>query len=308
MLHSVENLPYRKPANRLLPWLLMGVLLLALLFVILWLLLQRGAATGVETQIVLPSERAPLMTSLREQPPIFWSTIIASTALVMALLVALSPLSWWMHLVATFGWGNGARMARSAVQHQEVQAAEQWVAAQAAFVQEAQAAANPAEPPGAQPTAQNQPVAGTVPPPGVQSPGGAAPAPQPGAQPGAQPPGTPAPGTPPPGVTPEALPAGAQAPGAPQPAPQPAPPGTQPPGAPPSQNLQALLAQEEKLDIEELTDIGDIMSSFKESDEISPYLLALSNSLDEVDVMTLITKSRQVATDLATGTRRPTGK
>ena len=53
------------------------------------------------------------------------------------------------------------------------------------------------------------------------------------------------------------------------------------------------------MDLKELTDIGDILSSFKESDEISAQLLALSQSLDEVAIDALVAHSRRVATRLA---------
>ncbi len=330
MLHSIENRPYGKPPKRLLPWLLLGLLLLALLFVGQWLWLTRSA-TAAETQILLPSERAPLIMSLRGQQAIFWSTILSVGTLLLALLLAVAPLPWWMRLWAALGWGNGARLARIAVQQQEEQDAEKWVAAQATLLQAEQALAHPAAQTDAQNTVLTQPVAGTVPPSGTQ-PTGAQPsnAQPPGTQPaGVQPPGTQPPGTQPPGVQPPGTqppsaplpgvqPPGILPPGTPPPDAQPAvlPPGTPPPtqpaapppGTPPAQDLQALLAQEDKLDIEELTDIGDILSSFKESDEISPYLLALSQSLDDVDVLTLIPKSNQVAAQLAAGKRRPTVK
>ncbi len=331
MIHSIENRPYGKPPKRLLPWLLLGLLLIVLLLVGQWLWLMRSIA-GAETPILLPSERAPLLMSLRGQPAIFWSTIITGVALVLALLVAVSPLPWWMYLMATLGWGNGARLARVAVQQQKAQSAEAWVAEQAAFEQAAQAQTNPADPSGAQATASNQPATGTVQPPGTQPAGVQPPGTQPGVQqpgapqlgapqPGTQPPGTVPPGAPQPATQPAqpgTLPPGVQPPGVPPPpgtvppgaptATPPAQPGAQPPGAPPSQDLQALLEEEKKLDIGELTDIGDMLSSFKESDEISPYLVALSNSLDDVDVMTLSPKANQIAAQLAAGERRPTAK
>lgn len=52
------------------------------------------------------------------------------------------------------------------------------------------------------------------------------------------------------------------------------------------------------MDIKELTDIGDILSSFKESDDIPAQLLALSQSLDDVDLDALVAHSRRVATRL----------
>lgn len=65
-----------------------------------------------------------------------------------------------------------------------------------------------------------------------------------------------------------------------------------------------MLATEEKMDLKELTDIGDILSSFKESDEVSAQLLALSQSLDDVDLDALVAHSRRVATRLTAANAR----
>src|SRR5262249_13099413 len=56
--------------------------------------------------------------------------------------------------------------------------------------------------------------------------------------------------------------------------------------------------QEEKIDLEEITDIGDILSSFKDNEIVSPYLLALSQGLDDIDAATLITRCRRVTASL----------
>lgn len=53
------------------------------------------------------------------------------------------------------------------------------------------------------------------------------------------------------------------------------------------------------MDLKELADIGDILSSFKENDDIPAQLLALSQSLDEVAVEALVEHSRRVAGRLA---------
>ncbi len=320
MVESMENRADAKLLKRLLPWLLALICLLIALVFVLQSLLTNPPPAAAATQIALPSERAPLLLSLRAQQPIFWSSVIGAVALLLALLVAASPLTWWMRLWAAFGWGPSAQLARMAVQHQkqqqEQQAMDQWIAEQAVLYAEqtqTQAFTPPNAPaPGVQAPDTPQPVGGQ--PPNAQTPGTQIPGtPQPGApgtQPAAQTPGTPQPGTilPQPGMPPGAQPgtqpsAQPEQPGAPQP-PAPQTPGAPAPVAPPSEALQALLVEEEKLDLAELTDIGDLLSSFKESEGVSPQLLALSQSLDEVDVTILVAQTRQLAATLAAGKRR----
>ena len=72
-----------------------------------------------------------------------------------------------------------------------------------------------------------------------------------------------------------------------------------------------MLETEEKVDISELTDIGDILSSFKDNEDVSAQLLALSQSLDAVEVEELAAHTKRVAARLKAANfpaRRPVGK
>lgn len=62
--------------------------------------------------------------------------------------------------------------------------------------------------------------------------------------------------------------------------------------------LQQILAAEEKVDIKELTDIGDILNSFKDNDEIPAQLLTLSQSLPDVALVDLAAHCRRIAAEL----------
>jgi hypothetical protein len=101
---------------------------------------------------------------------------------------------------------------------------------------------------------------------------------------------------------------------------QQAAPGQQPAASDPAQpkailpnNQQAsaemaALAQEtkdEELDLTELTDVQDLLSSFSDNDVISAELLALSASLDDVDLVALVQQCHTVAAELATSIRMP---
>lgn len=341
MIESVNLQPTVKVSQRqLLPLILLGLLLVALLLIGQWLWLTH-TLSAPEPQTVLPSERMPLLDSLLRQKTIVVSLLASAFTMLLAVLAAVSPLTWWARLLGLFRKAPAAQYMNAALWNQEPQTAEEWVAAQAALLgvpptgvaTEPGAAAHPGQVPGV-PLVSGQPLPGqqpgTPPAPGQPStlPAGQQPPaqqptapgqPLPGQQPGmppasdqpgtlpagqqpppAQQPGTPgqapAPGAPPaPGQQP--LPAGqqppAQQPGAPQPPGQPAPAAP-----PPQQGLQQLLATEEKMDIKELTDIGDILSSFKENDDVPAQLLALSQSLGEVDIDALVAHSRRVVTRL----------
>lgn len=339
MIESVNLHPTPKvPQRQLLPLILLGMLLVALLLLGQWFWLTRTFSVP-EPQIVLPSERIPLVASLLRQKAIVVSLAASAFTMLLALLAAVSPLTWWARLLSLFGKAPAGQYMSAVLRGQEPQTAEEWVAAQAAFLgvpptvlaTEALATPQPGQAPGVppaqgqpssgQPPAGQQPGAppapgqpGTLPAP-AQQPGAPGQPPQPGAppapgqpgtlpagqQPPAQQPGTPGqppqPGAPPaPGQQP--LPADQQQPPAQQPG-APQPPGQPAPAAPPPQpGLQQLLATEEKMDIKELTDIGDILSSFKESDDIPAQLLALSQSLNEVDLDALVAHSRRVVTRL----------
>lgn len=338
MIESVNIQPTTKLSQRpFLTFFLLGTLLVALLLIGQWFWLTQTLSIP-EPQVVLPSERAPLLSSLFRQKGIVLSLLTSAGTMVLALLVAVSPLSWWAHFMGVSSKIPGGQPGRLPRWGQEPQSAEEWVAAQAAYLGVPPAtllagvAVPPGQLPGMPPLAPEQPQPGSSGAPGqptAQPPGtpGAPPAPgQPGAlpagqQPAAQPPGTPgAPAAP--GQQPTAQQPGApqtQQPGAPglaaQPGAPPAPgqqpaappaPGQQPPPAdgqqpaapPPQPGLQQLLATEEKVDISELTDIGDILSSFKDNEDVSAQLLALSQSLDEVEIEALVAHSRRVATRL----------
>lgn len=330
MIESVNLHPTPKaPQRQFLTLVLLGMLLVALLLMGQWLWLTRTLSTP-EAQLVLPSERIPLLESLFRQKAIVVSLGASAFIMLLALLAAVSPLTWWAHLLRLFHKAPAGQYMNAALWGQEPQTAEEWVAAQAALLgmpptgpaTDPLAPAPPGQASGA-PSAQGQPPAGQpagTPPapgqPGTLPAGQPAPAQQPGApgqqpqaapgQPGTLPAGQQAPAQQPgdPGQQPQ--PGAPPAPGQPpQPADQQAPPAQQPgqpaqPGQPPAAQpgLQQLLATEEKMDIQELTDIGDILSSFKESDDIPAQLLALSQSLDEVDLDALVAHSRRVVTRL----------
>lgn len=78
--------------------------------------------------------------------------------------------------------------------------------------------------------------------------------------------------------------------------PKPAEPNTQQP----SEELAALLDEtdNESLDLDDLQDVQDLLSSFADNDTISPELLALSQSLDDVHVTTLAEHIDDVAQQL----------
>lgn len=284
---------------------------------------------------LLPAERAPLLDALFRQQAIVWSLIGSAISMGMALVVAVSPLPWWLYGLAAVGNLPGVRFARTSVWGQAQQSAEEWVAAQEALLQLEGRQGTSAGEPGAEAPAANQ---GTVDPtiPQSQQPPQADPAPaQPGAQPppqpGGQQPGAPQPGAQQSGAQATPTQPGAPQSGAPQPGnqqnqtqpgtqqPQSEQPGAQQPGAPQSgaqqpgapqpgvpqpptqQGLQQLLAQEENVDLKELTDIGDILNTFKDNDDVSPQLLALSQSLEDVNVEALVHRCRRMASRLARG-------
>lgn len=296
--------PQKKAGGRLLWPALLSGLLITLLLIGQWLWLTRLPGVA-EAQIVLPAERAPLFTALFRQRAIVWSVTSSAATMALAVIVAVSPLTWWMQLLARFGQTPGAQLARAVLKSQAPQSAEEWVAEQAALLQATPAQTTQVGETTGFPAAMNPAAAGTqfaqnspeqanqqpglqqpsVPQPGTPQPGASQPQPQPGVpqvqspQPGASQP---------------------QAPTAVQP-PQAAPPAPQPPTPAPQaqQNLQQLLAQEENIDLKELTDIGDILNSFKDNEDVSPYLLALSQSLGEVEIVTLVDRCRRIAERLA---------
>ena len=328
MIESVNIQPVNTlPQRQFLPLFVLGMLLVALLLMGQWFWLTHSLSVP-EPQVVLPSERAPLLSSLFRQKGIVLSLLTSAGTMVLALLVAVSPLSWWAHFMGVSSKMPNGPSGRQPLWGQEPQSAEEWVAAQAAYLGVPPAtllaggAVPPGQPPGMPPLAPGQPAAqppgtpgappapgqpGTLPagqPPAAQPPGTPGAPPVPGQQPTAQQPGAPqtqqpvAPGQAP---QPGAPPAPGQQPAAP-PAPGQQPPpadGQQPVAQPPQPGLQELLATEEKVDINELTDIGDILSSFKDNEDVSAQLLALSQSLDEVEVEALVAHSRRVATRLA---------
>lgn len=336
MIESVNMQPAPKLSQRqLLPLFLLGMLLVALLLIGQWFWLTHTLSVP-EPQVVLPSERAPLLSSLFRQKGIVLSLLTSAGTMMLALVVAVSPLSWWAHFMGVSSKLPSGQPSRRPLWGQEPQSAEEWVAAQAAALGvppatlSAAGAAQPGQPPATPPLAPGQPPPGTPGAPGqpaAQPPGtpGAPPAPgQPGAPPapGQQPaPGTPgASGAPPAPGQPGAPPAPGQqpAPGTPGAPGAPPAPGQQPgeppapgqPGAPPAPSqqpaaqpaqpgLQQLLATEEKVDISELTDIGDILSSFKDNEDVSAQLLALSQSLDAVEIEALVVHTQRVAARLA---------
>ena len=339
MIESVNIQPSTKlPQRQFLPLFLLGMLLVTLLLIGQWLWLTQTLNIPA-APILLPSERSPLFDSLFRQKTIVWSLSASAIALLLAILVGVSPLSWWLPVRSRFGKGgkrSGVRPDRLALWGQAPQSAEEWVAAQTALSGVPQTAVAPScqagSPASGQAAATMPPTQGQPPlgPPGVpgqppvsQQPGvlpapGQQPTAQQPAPPGAQQPGAPPqqpgipsmpgqpqqPGAPPTPGQPE-QPADAQQPGAPQPQSQPAAAAQ-----PPEPGLQQLLATEENVDIKELTDIGDILSSFKDNEDVPAHLLALSQSLDEVAVETLVAHSKSVAARLKAANfpgRRPAG-
>jgi len=325
---EIRPTPHASRRRRLVLWLL-SLLLFTLALLGQWYWLTR-TLTPPSAPVLLPAERAPLLDALLRQKVIVWSLMGSAAGMVMAMGVAISPLPWWLYGLTALGKLPGVRFARTSVWGQTQQSAEEWVAAQAALLQleavqgapsgqlgaevsaAGQEAVDPALPQGQLPPQQDQVGAqqpdgsqagAQPPPPGTQHPG----APQPQTPPGTQPtpttqPGAPQPGAPQPGAQPTPTQPAAPQPGAPQPGTQ--QPGAPQPGAPQpptQQGLQQLLAQEENVDLKELTDIGDILSTFKDNDDVSPQLLALSQSLEDVDVEALVYRCRRVASRLASG-------
>ncbi len=131
----------------------------------------------------------------------------------------------------------------------------------------------------------------------------------PSAADGQQPAAAPAAGTP---QNPAAAPAD---PNAPQPAAEkqgdaaaPAQPkAAAPKGQQPSAEMAALAEEtkEEALDLNDLADVQDILNSFTDNDVISAELLALSASLDEIDLLALRQQTRSVAKQLDQGMTSP---
>lgn len=334
MINSVPMPSTNKGASRpVLTLVLLGMLLVALLLIAQWLWLTR-TLNPPAVQPLLPAERAPLLSALFRQPAIIGSLIASAVSLGLAVVAAVTPLPWWVLLATLLQPAPGGKPRRRLQWGQEPQSAEAWVADQAALLGVPPTALAPADPaavpqpsqpaPGAsvdpaqpQPAVTPQPTGvapqGTVvgqptPLPAGQQPSpGAPPQPQQPGVPGAsgQPPALPQPGpSQQPGVPAAPGTAPSTEPGAPQ---QPAaqsgaaqPPSQPAPGAqPPQPTLQHLLAAEEKVDLKELTDIGDILNSFKDNDEIPAQLLALSQSLPDIALVDLVAHCRRIAAELS---------
>jgi hypothetical protein len=283
----------------------------------------------------------PLVLTLLRQKPITLTLTLALTCLILAAALAVSPLRWWAYLRFVAKTGLAAQLKQFQRRVPEADEAEAWVAAQVAWQQELQATVEQAAAAEAQAAAPNaaaalptapdasataqaggQPVATDAPQPAAA---GAAPATgtqpagdQPSAPPAANPPAADA--APAPGPLPAAQQTAEQQAAAQQAAGQQAAPGQQPAASDPAQpkailpnNQQAsaemaALAQEtkdEELDLTELTDVQDLLSSFSDNDVISAELLALSASLDDVDLVALVQQCHTVAAELATSIRMP---
>jgi hypothetical protein len=65
-----------------------------------------------------------------------------------------------------------------------------------------------------------------------------------------------------------------------------------------------LQAQENVLDLEDITDISDILSTFSDHDAVPAHLLALSQSLDDVEIERLSTNTKGMADHLFAGIGR----
>lgn len=320
MIDTIPVLSTNKGAPRpVLTLVLLGMLLVALLLIAQWLWLTR-TLNPPAVQPLLPAERAPLLSALFRQNAVVWSLIASAVSLGLAVVAAVTPLPWWVQLAALLQPAPGGKLRRRIQWGQEPQSAEEWVADQAALLgipPAVLAAADPvAVPQPSQPApgasvAQGQPQPAVMPPstgvapqgtvasqppplPAGQQPSpGAPPQPQQPGVPGAlgQPPALPQPG---PSQQPSVPAASGTAPGAPQ------QPAAQPASAqPPQPTLQQILAAEEKVDLKELTDIGDILNSFKDNDEIPAQLLALSQSLPDVALVDLVAHSRRIAAELS---------
>lgn len=284
----------------------------------------------------------PLLLSLFHQKAISLTLTLTAVLLILAAALAVSPLRWWAYLRFVAKTGIVAQWRQFQRRSPEPDDAEAWVAAQAAWLEEMQAtvaqeeAAQRSAASEETATEANGQANGQTGEPSAASPqAAAAQATDPAAQattPAAQAvePGTEAQGATAQGATTPAAdgqqPANEPAVGAPQdPAAAPADPNApqlqaekapdaaapaQPKAAvPKGQQASAEMAalaeetKEEALDLNDLTDVQDILNSFADNDVISAELLALSATLDDIALATLVQQCDAVAVHLATGSR-----
>lgn len=266
-----------------------------------------------------PGVMAPLLISLLQQKAISLTSLVALALLILAAALAVAPLRWWAYM-PFFGQADlAAQLSQRQPKHRptkEVDEAEAWVAAQAEWIEDYQNAngqrtevqsppeSSPAPP---TPTTAGETAQGDQSPPTAE---GTTPAATETPAANGQPTAAPAP------PTQEAPPAAQQPqPAAQQPTEQQAaeqqatpPQEAQPPApgapaqkAPAGQQASAELAalaeetKKDELDLEGLTDVEDILSSFTDNDTISPRLLALSASVGYVDITELVDHSQAVS-------------
>jgi hypothetical protein len=305
MTNSLEMFVTPKQAETAPRWRLLWPLLLGGLFILIlsgqWFWLTRSLAA--EAQVVFPAARSPLITALFQQKATVWSVALSTGSMTLAMFLALSPLRWWVYLHAMLRNSPGDWVAYGTLKVQKQQSAEEWVAEQAALLQTAPGGATHAAETAAPLPAMNQVAAGTAPlqnsPAPTHAPTGVSQPQLDSQKPVAQPVATIQP-------QPDIPPAQAPQPGPAQPQsvqPQPAVPAA--PALHPEEALQQLVAQEESVDLVELTNIGDILNSFKDTEDVSTSLLALSQSLDEIETAALVAACRQVAQRLTASNRSP---
>jgi len=255
-----------------------------------------------------PGTWEPLLLSLFHQKSISLTLTLTIACLLVAAGLALSPLRWWAYLRFVAKTGVATQWQQFRRQSPEAEDAETWVAAQAAWQQEAQAIADqllaaeaqslpqspdaPApEEPTDQATAQS-----------AESSTAAISATTPATEQAAVKPGADGQPLPTPSAPAEAPPT---APAAPAPT-----SATQPnaalKGGERSAELAALAKEpeEEALDLDDLTDVHEVLSSFADNDLISAELLALSATVTEVPLPVLLQLTERVASDLEYGTLR----
>lgn len=278
---------------------------------------------------------APLLPSLFQQKAIPLLFVLVLALFMVAAALSISPLRWWAYIRFVTQTGLVAQFRQRRRSSQEPDDAEAWVAAQAAWIEEYQAAAQqataaavktnddnavaapsdtqtpaPTTDPATDPatpadhTANSESTAAgqttATPPEQASQPEGQQPQPQTAqsselqAEAPQNPTGQPA-QPPSPDAAPE--PATEQSPQTP---PKNGAQSGQQAGQQASSDLNSLAQEieDDEVDLDDLTDVEDILSSFADNDTVSPHLLTLSASIDDVDVRTLVTHVEEVMGDL----------
>jgi len=289
-----------------------------------WVTNHSGGLLATGDPLVVSWE--PLVPSLLGQKTITLTLTLTLTLLILATALAVSPLRWWAYLRFVAKTGLAAQFKQFQHRSPEAGDAEAWVAAQAAWLQESQATIDQATidqatEARAKTPAQSAEVVSTA-----STDVGAT------AQAGAQQAiavATQTAEAASPAVTEEAADQQVATPVADaQQANTTQPDAGQPDAGQPeaqssvvqpkpaltnnqqsSAEMAALTEEtkEEDLDLEDLTDVQDLLSSFADNDIISPQLLVLSASLDDVDLTALVKRCHLVAEELANGSPHGSG-